>query len=215
MNKWKVMLSAVVIAAALAGCGAGEEQEQAEEQAQVQENQAAGTQRQNAGANPQMGVQADLIGKVKSVDGQTITVYKSAMMNRPPGDGTGEMPADGEPPQAPAGDGTVPEGEPPLAPAEDGTAPEGGGRMNMGDMFTDETVEIQVTESTKIVSMTFENEQMVEKEITLADLKADDIISVMLKDDTQEAESITLRTGGFGGGGRQLQQQQEQSMTTQ
>ncbi|MGM0881999.1 MAG: hypothetical protein ACQEXQ_13300 [Bacillota bacterium] len=53
-------------------------------------------------------------GKVKSVDGQTITVYKSAMMNRPQGDGSGEMPADGD------------------------------GRMNMEDMFTDETVEIQV-----------------------------------------------------------------------
>ncbi|RCW47623.1 hypothetical protein [Paenibacillus prosopidis] len=66
--------------------------------------------------------------------------------------------------------------------------------MNMEDMFTDETVEIQVTESTKILSMTFENEQMVEKEITLADLKTDDILSVMLKDDTQEAENITLRT---------------------
>lgn len=202
MNKWKVMLSAVVIAAALAGCGAGEDQEQTEEQAQVQENQAAGTQQQNGGGNPQMGPKADLIGKVKSIDGQTITVYKSAMMNRPQGDRTGEMPADGEPPQTPAGDGT---------------APEGGGRMNMEDMFTDETVEIQVTESTKIVSMTFENEQMVEKEITLADLKTDDILSVMLKDDTQEAETITYRTGDFGGGGggRQPQQQQEHSTTTQ
>lgn len=182
MNKWKVMVSAVVIAAALAGCGAGEEQEQTE----VQENQSAGTQQQNGGGNPQMGPQADLMGKVKSIDGQMITVYKSAMMNRPQGDRTGEMPTDGEPPQAPAGDGS---------------APEGGGRMNMEDMFTDETVEIQVTESTKILSMTFENEQMVEKEITLADLKADDILSVMLKDDTQEAETITLRIGGYGGGG--------------
>ncbi|MGM0881998.1 MAG: hypothetical protein ACQEXQ_13295 [Bacillota bacterium] len=64
--------------------------------------------------------------------------------------------------------------------------------------------------------MTFENEQMVEKEITLANLKTDDILSVMLKDDTQEAESITLSTGGFGGGGGGRQpKQQEHSTTTQ
>ncbi|MNR60110.1 hypothetical protein D3C85_1815200 [compost metagenome] len=63
------------------------------------------------------------------------------------------------------------------------------------------------------MTVTFENEQMVEKEVTLADLKADDILSVMLKDDTQEAESITIRTGGFGGGGRQPQQQDQQTTT--
>lgn len=206
MNKWKMMLSTVVITAALAGCGAQEEQEQA----QVQQNQAAGAQ-QIGGATPQMGAQADLMGKVKSVDGQTITVYKSAMTigqgSRPQGDGTGEMPADGVPPQLPEGGEMPADGERPQAPAGDGTMPEGGGRMNMDAMFTDETVEIQVIESTKIVSMTFENEQMVEKEIALADLKADDILSVMLKDDTQEAETITLRTGGFGGGGGRQQQQ--------
>ncbi|HTG71897.1 MAG TPA: hypothetical protein VL921_21770 [Candidatus Udaeobacter sp.] len=205
MNKWKVMLSAVVIAAALAGCGAQEEQTQAETQAggqeEVQPNGTNGSAQQgNAGAGMrQMGAQADLMGKVKSIDGQTITLYKSAMPTGqggpPQGDGTGEMPADGEGQQPPAGDGT---------------APESGGRMNMGAMFSDETLDIKVTAATKIVSMTFENEQMVEKEAALADLKADDILSVMLKDDTQEAESITIRTGGFGGGGGRPPQQQDQ-----
>lgn len=210
MNKWKVMLSAVVIAAALAGCGVQEEQAAGDAQTDVQENGAGGgTGGRGMG---QMGAQADLMGKIKSVDGQTITLYKSAMgQGGPPqGDGTGTAPADGEGAQPPA------EGELPAdAPAGDGTAPEGGGRMNMGAMFSDETVTIQVTDTTKITTMTFENEQMAETEMTLADLKADDILSVMLKDDTQEAESITIRTSGFGGGGggggRQPQQQEQQT----
>ncbi|MNH36742.1 hypothetical protein D3C79_975670 [compost metagenome] len=50
-----------------------------------------------------------------------------------------------------------------------------------------------------------------EKELTLADLKADDIVTVVLKENTQEAETVTLGMGGFGGpgggGGRQPQQQ--------
>ncbi|MDQ8733135.1 hypothetical protein [Paenibacillus sp. LHD-38] len=221
MNKWKVMLSAVVIAAALAGCGVQEEQAasevQTDAQTDVQENGAGGgTQRQGGGPGMgQMGAQADLMGKIKSIDGQTITLYKSAMgQGGPPqGDSTGSAPEGAEGQQPPA-DGELPaDGERPAAPAGDGTAPEGGGRMNMGAMFSDETVTIQVTDTTKITTMTFENEQMVETEVTLADLKADDILSVMLKDDTQEAESITIRTGGFGGGGggRQPQQQEQQT----
>jgi hypothetical protein len=215
MNKWKVMLSAVVIAAALAGCGAQDEQvssdQQVDAQGKVQRNGA------RAGMG-QMGAQADLMGKVKSVEGQTITLYKSAMGQGGPaqGDGTGGMPAAGEG-QQPSEGGEVPaDGEPPQAPAGDGTAPEGG-RMNMDAMFTDETVDVQVTDTTKIITVTFENEQMVEKEIALANLKADDILSIMLTDDTQVAESITVRTGGFGGGagGRQPRQQEQQTTTTQ
>ncbi|WP_053372110.1 hypothetical protein [Paenibacillus sp. FJAT-27812] len=215
MNKWKVMLSAVVIAAALAGCGVQEEQTSAETKAdspgEVQQNGSNGsTQPKGSGAGMrQMGAQADLMGKVKSINGQTITLFKSAMgQGGPPqGDGAGgegqQPPADGEQPAS---------GERPQAPAGDGTAPEGGGR-GMGAMFTDETVDVEVTDATKIVSVTFENEQMVEKDVALADLKADDILSIMLKDDSQEAESITIRAGGFGGfggggGGRQPQQEQ-------
>ncbi|WP_138754708.1 hypothetical protein [Paenibacillus sinopodophylli] len=223
MNKWKVMLSAVVIAAALAGCGVQEEQTgaevQADAQADVQQNgTGGGTQQQGAGGRGmgQMGAQADLMGKIKSIDGQTITLYKSAMgQGGPPqGDGTGGAPAEGQGQQPPA-DGEMPaDGEPPAAPAGDGTVPEGGGRMGMGAMFSDETVVITVTDATKITTVTFENEQMVEKEVTLADLKADDILSVMLKDDTQEAESITIRTGGFGGGGGGGRQPQQDQQTT-
>ncbi|CAM4321256.1 hypothetical protein FHS16_000819 [Paenibacillus endophyticus] len=211
MNKWKVMLSAVVIASALAGCGVQEEQAgaevQADAQADVQQNGAGagdGTQQQGGGRQGmgQMGAQADLMGKIKSVDGQTITLYKSAMgQGGPPqGEGTEGAPPEGEGQQPPAA------GEMPA----DGERPEGGGRMGgMGAMFSDETVVITVTDTTKITSVTFENEQMVETEVALADLKADDILSVMLKDDTQEAESITIRTSGFGGGGRQPQQEEQ------
>lgn len=218
MNKWKVMLSAVVIAAALAGCGAQDEQvssdQQVDAQGKVQRNGA------RAGMG-QMGAQADLMGKVKSVDGQTITLYKSAMgQGGPPqGDGTGNMPGAGEGQQPPEGAELPAEGEAPQPPAGDGTASEGGGRMNMDAMFSEETVDIQVTDTTKIMTVTFENEQMVEKEIALADLKADDILSIMLTDDTQIAESITVRTGGFGGfgggagGGRQPRQQEQQTTT--
>lgn len=221
MQKWKIILSALLITAALAGCGANEEQTTAAVSNQTAETTDQTTETtdqtaevtQEGGDAQQMGDQADLMGKVKSVDGQTITVYKSSMTmgqggGRPQGDGTGEAPA-GDPPAegtAPA-DGT---GEAP-ADGERPERPEGGG-MNMEDMFTDETVEITVTDATKIVSVTFENEQMVETEVALADLKADDILSVTLKDDTQEAETITIRTGGFGGG-RQPQQQQEQETT--
>ncbi len=69
----------------------------------------------------------------------------------------------------------------------------------MENMFSDETMDITVTDATKIVSASFADGKMTETDKTLADLKADDIITVQLKDDTQEAESIRL--GGFGGGG--------------
>jgi hypothetical protein len=224
MNKWKVMLSAVVIAAALAGCGAQEEQTAAEAQTdaagELQQNGANGGEQpkgSNAGAG-QMGAQADLMGKVKSIDGQTITLYKSAMgQGGPPqGVGTGDVRSGDEGQQSPAGGEQPADGERPQAPAGDGTAPEGGGR-DRGAMFTDETVDIQVTDTTKMVSVTFENDQMVEKEVALADLKADDILSIMLKDDTQVAETITIRTGGFGGGrgGGRVPAQEQQTTTAE
>lgn len=205
MNKgWKWMLGAIAIMALLAGCGAKEDAADTGQQGQQQAGQAGGQQGAGpgqGGGGPQMGMMADLMGKVKSIGGQTITLYKSNMTfgqggGRGPGggDGEGQPPADGEMPQRPEG--------------------EDGGRMNMDNMFSDETVDVQVTDATKIVTVTFENNEMKETEIALSDLKADDIVSVMLKDDTQVAESITIRTGGFGfggggGGGRQPNGQQQ------
>lgn len=74
MNKWKVMLSSIVIAAALAGCGVQVEQTQAETQAGGEEEvQQYGTdgrpQRSDPGAEiGQIGVQADVMGKSESID---------------------------------------------------------------------------------------------------------------------------------------------------
>ncbi|NIK78408.1 hypothetical protein FHS15_003546 [Paenibacillus castaneae] len=218
MNKWKVMLSTVVIAAALSGCGA-EAKSQTDMQSTVQQGGAINGSMANGGMRP-MGAQADLIGKVKAIDGDTITLFISAMTMgrgaRPQGNSADDMPAGGGQPPA---DGEMPaDGERPQAPAGDGAASaRGGGRMNMESMFTDETVLLHVSDATKIISRSFENEQMVEKELTLADLKTDDILSVMLKDGTQDADTITLSVGGFGSGGfggaggRQRQQQDQQA----
>lgn len=201
MNKsWKWAVGALALAVVLTGCGTKEDAA-AEQPDQVQTQ--GGAQQGGAGGGGQMGMgmQADLMGKVKSIEGQTITVYKSNMTfggGHGQGDGTGQPPEGEDMPEPPA----------------DGEAPQdGGGRMNMDNMFSEETMAVQVTDATKIVSVTFENNEMVEKEVALADLKADDILSINLKDDTMEAESITLRAGGGGfggGGGRQRPNDQQQ-----
>ncbi|MFD0671163.1 hypothetical protein [Cohnella sp. GCM10027633] len=141
---------------------------------------------------------ADLIGKVKSLDGNTLTVYKSsfqpgAMGGRGQGGqgGGGGMRGD-----RPSGDGQQQDG---------GQAPQdgqpGGGRgMSFENMFTDETVDITLTDATKIVKREFVDNEMKETELTIADLKADDIVNIALTDGTQEAATITIGMGGFGGG---------------
>lgn len=190
MKKWKLAISSLAIAAALAGCSSNTEEAANTAATNTTNNsngQAAGTQQAPQGGMMMGGT----MGKIKSIDGQTITIYTSSFT---PGNGGGggQPPADGEKPAQ--GE----QGEPPTM--EEGQAPEGGGRMNMENMFSDETMEITVTDTTKIVSTTFENEKMVETDKTLADLKADDIITITLKEGTQEAESIRIG-GGFGGGG--------------
>jgi hypothetical protein len=225
MNKsWKWAVGALALAVVLTGCGTKEEAT-AEQPDQVQTQ--GGAQQGGAGGGGQMGMgmQADLMGKVKSIEGQTITVYKSNMTfggGRGQGDGSGQPPAGDRPQgeQPPAGDRPQgeqpPEGEDMPEPPADGEAPQdGGGRMNMDNMFSEETMAVQVTDATKIISVTFENNEMVEKAVALADLKADDILSINLKDDTMEAESITLRTGagGFGGGGGRQRPNDQQQQT--
>ncbi|WP_054938892.1 hypothetical protein [Paenibacillus ihuae] len=130
------------------------------------------------------------IGKIKSISGSTITIY------------TAEMPAGRE------GKANPPEGGEGGQPSEGGTAPEGGGRqggMQGGGMmqnFSGETTDITVDSDTQFVSVTFDNGEQKETVISLADLKAEDIIQYTLKTDTTNAEQITLGAGGFGGGGR-------------
>ncbi|WP_256761122.1 hypothetical protein [Cohnella sp. WQ 127256] len=173
-----------------------------------QEQQQVGQQQgQGQGRSPMMN--ADLMGKIKSINGQTITVYKSSFVPDARG-GAGQQPPGGGD-QAGA-DGQQPPGGGDQAGADGQQPPQGNGqnRPNMANMFSDETVDIQVTDSTKIIKTTFENQERKETVLTIADLKADDIVSVDLADDTQNAVTITLSEGGsFGGmgggmgGGRQ------------
>jgi len=151
-------------------------------------------------ARPPM-MAADLFGKIKSVDGDTITLYKSAFQSGGGGGNRGPRPSgqdqNGEPPA-----------EPPQGGGEGFSPPEGGEgqRPERSDMFTEETVDVRVTAETKISKTAFENGERKETELTLSDLKADDIVSVDLGDDSSTAATITLNEGGFGdmggGGGR-------------
>ncbi|CAH1224375.1 hypothetical protein PAECIP111892_05486 [Paenibacillus auburnensis] len=137
------------------------------------------------------------IGKIKNISGSTITVY------------TAEMPAgrEGSGGTAPQGLANPPEGGEGGQPPEGGTAPEGGRRQGgkpgdgMMQNFSGETTDITVDSDTQFVSVTFDNGEQKETVISLADLKADDVIQYTLKTDTTNAEKITLGAGGFGGGG--------------
>lgn len=72
----------------------------------------------------------------------------------------------------------------------------------MTQNFSEETTDITVDSDTQYVSVTFDNGEQAETVLSLADLKADDIIQYTLNTDTGIAEKVTLGAGGFGGGGR-------------
>lgn len=202
--------------ALLAGCGSNDNAVEAGAGAAAPQQQIQpGGQRQQGGGQGMMNrAMADLIGKVKSVEGSTLTVYTSSfqfgaggqggMPGIPSGDGAppadGQFPGGLEPPQ----DGQFPEG---VEPPQDGQFPEGGqpggfrGGMNFENMFSEETTDITITDATKIVKTEFVDGQMIETTLTIVDLKADDIVSIDLSDGTQEAATITLGMGGFGMGG--------------
>ncbi|RIE02266.1 hypothetical protein D3H35_16170 [Cohnella faecalis] len=191
----------------MAGCGSKDDGNGGAAAAPTQMNNGG-----QQGAGGQNRMQADLLGKVKSVSGQTITVYKSSFTpgqgrpgggangggngQQPPADGNGQQPPAGGNGQQPPADGN---GQQP--PSGDGQSGGGRGGFNMDNMFTEETVDIQVTDATKIVKRSFENNQATETEIALADLKEGDVLNVDLKDGTQEAVTISLGNGGFGMGG--------------
>lgn len=72
--------------------------------------------------------------------------------------------------------------------------------MSLDDMFTDETLTLQLTDTTKIFKRSFENNKMTETELTVQALQVDDIINYTLVDGTEDQlESITIGMGGFGG----------------
>jgi hypothetical protein len=187
MKKGMIAAGAALVLVLMTGCGS-------DQTSNGGQNVNAGVSQEQP-ANGQTNRQpVDLLGKVKSINGQTITVYKS-VPGGPGGQGRqGGQGGQGNGGQQPPSDNQQPQGG--------GQQPADGnggrqGRMNME--FTEETVDVQVTESTKIVKREFVDNQMNETEITALDLKADDIVSIDLKDDTQEAVTISLGNGGMGG----------------
>ncbi|WP_027092333.1 hypothetical protein [Cohnella thermotolerans] len=217
-KKWKFALTGALAVALLSGCGA-----KSDDNAAAQNNQSQGAARSGqAGQSGQGGMRggmgmvdedgntADLLGKIKSISGQTITVYKSSFdpsqMRGGQGGSGGQGGQDGQGGQSPSG---APASNAPDADRQGGNS--GNRPQGMGNMFTDQTVDITVTDATKIETTSFENGQRTTKEIALSDLKADDVLTIWLKEGTQEAE--TIRAGGFGGGrgARQGQQQDGQA----
>lgn len=132
-----------------------------------------------------------LLGKVKSIDGNTLTIYTASMQ---PGDG-GAMNG-GQPPQGEVPQGEAPQGNPPAdgdtstPPAQgdtsDGSAPEqpqdGTEPPSMDNLFTEETMEITITDSTTMPT---------------EELKADDIVNITLEEGTQNALSIQVSGQGM------------------
>ncbi|WP_340033993.1 hypothetical protein NST50_04465 [Paenibacillus sp. FSL E2-0202] len=212
-----IMISGSLLASLLlAGCSTNSESEgtavtnnQANtapaDNAEAQQSQGNGNQQ-----NGRPGMSMNF-GKIKSISDNTITIYTSEMPS-PPAQGTGDTAgADmqngqaGTPPERPEGDQGSENGTPPEGGIPEGGAPDGGGQGGgpqgggMQQTFSEETTDITIDADTKIVTMTFDNGTRQENTISLADLKADDIIQYTLKSDSTVAESITLSSGNPGG----------------
>ncbi|WP_338554950.1 hypothetical protein [Paenibacillus sp. KS-LC4] len=206
MKNWKTILSTILITATLAACSANQTATNATVAAGTEAAASQSGTQADAGANQAQGgsgrgdmMMGGTMGKIKSIDGQTITLFKSSFT---PGDrqGGGTPPAQGDAQQGEAG--AAPDGTQPEPPAQDGgqaAQGQGGGRMNMENMFSEETVEVTVTDATTITAISFENNQRVETAKTLSDLKADDIVTYTVTDGTQNA--ATIQIGGMMGGG--------------
>lgn len=197
MKKWAILLGTVMIVSMVSGCTSNTEASENNAQSQNTTSVTQETTDSSADETSDEVQQdnADIMGKVKSINGNTITLYKSSMdpaemMNSKP-EGEGQTPPDGE---VPTDGQSLAEGETPPEPKDgDGM----GEPMGMDDMFTDETTDIEVTTSTSIVSQS----QGTESAIAIADLKEGDIVTVWLTSDTQEAEKISLGGGMMGGMG--------------
>ncbi|ODP29786.1 Dentin sialophosphoprotein [Paenibacillus nuruki] len=218
MKKWTFLLGTTMTIALLAGCSTNSETSStAEPTTNTADASATATSTNTSSSSGDSTAQAnaDLMGKIKSIDGNMITIYKSTIdpsqmvqgggkgMSAPPegqpGDG-GASPADGG--QSPP---ATPDGESAQAPVNEGSqAPASSEQASTGgkDMFSDETVTITVSDSTTFSTMTMENNEMTTTTKALSDLKADDVINVWLNtDDSSVADQIQL-FNGMGGGMR-------------
>ena len=152
------------------------------------------------------GAFAMTMGKIKSVSDSKITIYPASVgMNRSQGAAAGNAPEG-----APTGEsGTATDGGKAPADPQSSTVPgnverKPGGQRGNGFTFSEETIDLTITSDTKIKTSMFEDNQRVESDLPLASLKEGDIIQYTLKDQTEEAESISL-SSGFPGGGMQGQ----------
>jgi hypothetical protein len=203
-NRWTLAAVAAVLAIALAGCGSSKNDA-------ASGNGAAGGTAESAGgatASPggpwrggmeQNGKPADLMGKIKTVGSQTITVYKSSV--RPGSFGGGRRNGPRPSGSANASGGSNENSQ--SGKARSGNGPSGSGsnrqRFNPDSMFTDETQDIRITDQTRIYTIQFSNNQRTEKQLKTSDLKEGDIVMIWLDPSTGAADSIMLQ-GGFGMG---------------
>lgn len=239
MKKWTLLLGTTMAIAMLSGCSTNSETALTAQtttstaDASATDSTTQGTAILSTGTEQ---ATADLMGKIKSIDGNSITLYKSTIdpsqmgkgrgggMSAPPegqpGDG-GASPADGGqvPPATPDGESAqVPANAGSQAPAASGTSDttndsatgstpaEQGGRGG-NNMFSEETMTITVSDNTVISAMTTTTK-------ALSDLKADDVINVWLNtDDSSLADQIQI-VNGMGGGIRGSQMKDDTASPT-
>ncbi|MWC27227.1 hypothetical protein [Paenibacillus sp. MMS18-CY102] len=223
----KAVTALLLASALLAACGSKDKADTAAangQQGEYAQQQGQGRQGgfQMAAAPNQPDRQADMMAKIVSVSGTAVVIQEADMSAMPQrggngqgggrpqqGDGNGQPPADGQMPQAdggqPPADGQAPQDEGNGQPPADGQAPQGGGGRQMPNLFTGEQKTITIPESAAIYKLVRDDQgTMNYEQIKLADLAANDIVNIWVKEGTSEAEYVSLRGGfggGFGGGG--------------
>ncbi|GGH26295.1 hypothetical protein [Paenibacillus segetis] len=182
-----IISGGLVASMLLGGCSSNPES-QSNTTAQINSSPNQQSQVQNGRPNMSMN-----IGKIKSINDNTLTIYTADMSNRPTRNDGGEdiQKGQGDVPKKPEGEQGIANGVPP----EEGMPIGGRQGSGMKQSFSEETTDITIDADTKIVTITFDNGTRQESPISLSDLKTDDVIQYTLKADTQIAESITLNNG--------------------
>lgn len=187
-------LTSALLLTVLAGCGTTSGDVQSNPPAVTETDTSA-----SASASDSESQGTMLLGKVKSIEGNILTIYTSSIQPGEGNGGPGDKAPQGEAPQGEVPQGEVPQGETPAnlgtgTPPEQGEAPEGsvpelpaGGDAppSMDHLFTEETMEITITDTTNMPS---------------ADLKTDDIVDITLEEGTQDALSVQVHEGFKGPG---------------
>lgn len=135
-------------------------------------------------------------GKIKSISGSKITLYRAEVPSAAPQDGAAPVgsPQGAEPSGSPGG-------EPGAGGGGQGAGGQGGWPQGQGGAqmsFTEETTVVTVASDTKLISVTFTGGKRTETTIALSTLKAGDIILYTLKSGTAQADSISLSSGDPG-----------------